>query len=51
MSDFIPPEIVVRLVPHDEVLTLRVEVKAVRSKLDSLRVEYNRSEYRFVANQ
>lgn len=30
-----------------KVLTLREELKAVRSELDSLRVEYNRAEYRF----
>lgn len=47
MFKFSIPEIVVRLVPHEEVLTLREEVKKAHEELDALRLEYNRTEYRF----
>lgn len=47
MFKFPTPEIVVRLVPHEEVLTLREEVKKAYEELDTLRLAYNKTEYRF----
>lgn len=42
-----PLELVVRLIPSDEVLQLREQVKALQGKLDDLQAQYNRVEYKY----
>lgn len=40
-----PLELVVRLIPADEVTALREQVKTLQGQLDALQARYNRLEY------
>ncbi len=42
-----PLELVVRLIPSDEVLQLREQVKTLQGRLDDLQARYNRVEYKY----
>ncbi len=46
-SYLFPPELVVRVLPGDELVALREQLADMKKRLETLQAEYNKTEYRF----